>query len=173
MSTNYYIMMDGQVFGPYSYNEVLNLGILSDTMLCTEDSDSQWKPARDYAEFRNLFIFSQPQRPQNVSQHGDTEVNTASTTDSVENSRRSPDIEFAPIDTEEQDDVEDVDVDEDNDNDEVPIENYQRLLFYKQKRKAALKAERLEALNKSIEGKNINLIEKLIYNLKKIKINLI
>lgn len=44
---------------------------------------------------------------------------------------------------------------------------------YQEKRKAALKAERLEALNKSIEGKNINLIEKLIYNLKKIKINLI
>lgn len=138
MSANYYIMMDGQVFGPYSYNEVLNLGILSDTMLCTEDADSRWKPAKDYAEFRNLFIFSQPQRPQSVSQQEDTTVFIPTTADNTDNSRRAPIIEFAPIDAGEQDDVEDLDVDEDSDNYEVPIENYQHLLLYKQKRKAAL-----------------------------------
>lgn len=131
-------MMDGQVFGPYSYNEVLNLGILSDTLLCTEDADSQWKQACEYAEFRNLFIFSRPQRPQGVSQQNAVTTNTATTTNSADNSRRAPSIEFAPVDTDNQDDVEDVDIDEDNDNYEVPVENYQRLLFYKQKRKAAL-----------------------------------
>jgi hypothetical protein len=44
---------------------------------------------------------------------------------------------------------------------------------YLEEQNAKLKAERLEALKKSIEGKNLNLFEKLIYNFKKIKINLL
>ena len=60
MSSKYYIMMDGQVFGPYSYEDVLNLGILSDTMICSDAADSSWREAHEYNEFRNLFIFGQP-----------------------------------------------------------------------------------------------------------------
>ena len=117
MSTNYYIMMDNQVFGPYSYNEVVDLGILSDTMICTDDADSMWQEARNYSEFRNLFIFNQTE-PQNI--------------DPINYVGDNSDIE---------DDVEEIDETSDFENDdyvEPNGENMQRLLFYKQKRKAAL-----------------------------------
>ena len=128
MSAAYYIMMDGQVFGPYSYNRVIDLGILSDTMICTDDSHSQWKEAREYAEFRNLFIFSQPrQQPVEEVQPNNTE--------------RIPQIPVERVDRS-TDNVEFDEPEEDGDEEDYDTTSYlernQRLLFYKQKRKAAL-----------------------------------
>lgn len=128
MSAAYYIMMDGQVFGPYSYNGVIDLGILSDTMICTDDSDSQWKEAREYAEFRNLFIFSQPrQQPVEEVQPNNTE--------------RIPQIPVERVDSS-TDNVEFDELEDDGDEEDYDTTSYlernQRLLFYKQKRKAAL-----------------------------------
>ena len=42
---------------------------------------------------------------------------------------------------------------------------------YIKEAKANLKAHKLEELNKSVEGKALNFIEKLVYNLKKLKIH--
>lgn len=126
MSAEYYIMMEGQVFGPYSYDAVVNLGILSDTMICTDDPSSQWKEAREYAEFRNLFIFSQPPqqqveeiRPDNTDRYPHRSVS------SVDSSANDADFEEPEVD----------DVDYDTSSYQ---ERDQRLSFYKQKRKAAL-----------------------------------
>ena len=44
---------------------------------------------------------------------------------------------------------------------------------YLKKQQAELKAHNLERLNKSVEGKTLNFVEKLIYNLKKMKIKLL
>lgn len=130
MSAAYYIMMDGQVFGPYSYNDVIDLGILSDTLICTDDSDSEWKEAHEYAEFRNLFIFSQNRQQQAVETR-------------LEHTEEIPQMHRESVDNR-VDEVEFEEVDEGEDEDEIDydttsfIERNQRLLFYKQKRKAAL-----------------------------------
>lgn len=126
MSAAYYIMMDGQVFGPYSYDDVINLGILSDTMICTDAPDSQWKEAREYTEFRNLFIFDQPQ-------HYVEEVHDNNIVDTPQEYIESVENNASEADSE------DSDEDDDFDDDTTSyIERNQQLLFYKQKRKAAL-----------------------------------
>ncbi len=43
---------------------------------------------------------------------------------------------------------------------------------YAKEQQAKLRAHNLEQLNKSVQGKKLNLVEKLVYNFKKIKIKL-
>lgn len=48
----YYIAMENEVFGPYSLDAVQGLGILPDTLICTNSSDSSWKAASLYPELQ-------------------------------------------------------------------------------------------------------------------------
>ncbi len=48
----YYIVMDNEVFGPYSLDAIQGLGILPDTMICTDSVDSSWKAATLYPELQ-------------------------------------------------------------------------------------------------------------------------
>lgn len=118
--------MDGQVFGPYSYKEVVDLGILSDTMICTDEADSQWKEAHEYSEFRNLFVFTRPQQPEE-------------TTDNInDDSCGYPSVDTNDYDDTDEEYEDDETINEEYYEDEPSIETMQKLLFYKQKRKAAL-----------------------------------
>jgi len=56
----YYIYMDGQTFGPYSFIQMTQMPILEDTLVCTDSEDSGWKEAREYTEFLHLFNLSEP-----------------------------------------------------------------------------------------------------------------
>ena len=49
----YFVAIDDQVFGPYSISEILNLGILPDTLVSRYDSE--WLKASDMPEFSHLF----------------------------------------------------------------------------------------------------------------------
>ncbi len=53
MNKEYYIALDNEVYGPYSLRELNDLGILSDTLIAT--SDSEWIMASEYPELRHLF----------------------------------------------------------------------------------------------------------------------
>ena len=69
MSNNkeYYVALDEQVFGPYSLNELLDLGLLPDTLVCRDNSE--WLNACEMVELRHLFessnqcVENQRQRP--------------------------------------------------------------------------------------------------------------
>ena len=50
----YFIAMDDEVYGPYSYDGLSALGILPDTLICTDQPDSSWKQARLYPELQSL-----------------------------------------------------------------------------------------------------------------------
>ena len=56
-SKSYYVALDEQVFGPYSLSEVLNLGLLPDTLVSR--SDSEWAMASELPELRHLFNTNQ------------------------------------------------------------------------------------------------------------------
>lgn len=56
----YFIHMDGQTFGPYSFIEMTQMPILEDTLVCTDAPDGGWKEAREYTEFLHLFNLSEP-----------------------------------------------------------------------------------------------------------------
>lgn len=56
----YYIYMDGQTFGPYSFIQMTQMPILEDTLVCTDSEDGGWKEAREYTEFLHLFNLSEP-----------------------------------------------------------------------------------------------------------------
>lgn len=49
----YYIALDETVFGPYSLNEILKLGLLPNTMVSRTDTD--WAMASQYPELQHLF----------------------------------------------------------------------------------------------------------------------
>lgn len=49
----YYIAVDDKCFGPYGFGEVVELGILSDTLV--SKNGSEWRPAVGYPEFNFLF----------------------------------------------------------------------------------------------------------------------
>jgi len=51
----YYVALDSEVFGPYSLNEVLNLGIMPDTLVCTSEEGASWAEAEFFPEFSHLF----------------------------------------------------------------------------------------------------------------------
>ena len=51
--TTYFVALDDQVFGPYSKTEVLNLGLLPDTLVSR--NDSEWVNAYEMPEFSHLF----------------------------------------------------------------------------------------------------------------------
>jgi len=51
----YFIYMDGQTYGPFSFIKMTEMPILEDTMICTDASDGEWKEAREYTEFLHLF----------------------------------------------------------------------------------------------------------------------
>lgn len=52
-SNQYFVALDGQVFGPYSLDELLNLGLLPDTLVSR--GDSQWMNASEMPELGLLF----------------------------------------------------------------------------------------------------------------------
>lgn len=54
-SKSYYIAFDSEVFGPYSLNEVFNLGIMPDTLICTSEEGDSWAEAESLPEFSHLF----------------------------------------------------------------------------------------------------------------------
>lgn len=56
----YFINMDGQTFGPYSFIQITQMPILEDTLICTDSEDGGWKEAREYTEFLHLFHLSEP-----------------------------------------------------------------------------------------------------------------
>ena len=56
----YFIHMDGQTFGPYSFIQMTQMPILEDTLVCTDSEDGGWKEAREYTEFLHLFNLSEP-----------------------------------------------------------------------------------------------------------------
>lgn len=49
----YYVALDDQVFGPYSFYEVSTLGLLPDTLVSR--TDSEWTNASEMPELRHLF----------------------------------------------------------------------------------------------------------------------
>lgn len=51
----YYVALDSEVFGPYSLNELLNLGIMRDTLISTSDDGACWDTAESYPELSHLF----------------------------------------------------------------------------------------------------------------------
>jgi len=51
----YYINMDGQTYGPFSFINITQMPILEDTLICTDGEDGGWKEAREYTEFLHLF----------------------------------------------------------------------------------------------------------------------
>ena len=52
-TNQYYVALDDQVFGPYSFDEVSNLGLLPDTLVSR--TDSEWINASEMPELRHLF----------------------------------------------------------------------------------------------------------------------
>lgn len=52
-SEHYYVALDDQVFGPYSLDEVSNLGLLPDTLVSR--ADSEWTNASEMPELKYLF----------------------------------------------------------------------------------------------------------------------
>ena len=52
---SYYVAFDSEVFGPYSLNELLKLGLMSDTLICTSDDGANWREAETYPELYSLF----------------------------------------------------------------------------------------------------------------------
>ena len=52
-TNQYYVAFDDQVFGPYSFDEVSNLGLLPDTLVSR--TDSEWINASEMPELRHLF----------------------------------------------------------------------------------------------------------------------
>lgn len=113
----YYIAMDNEVFGPYSLDAIQGLGILPDTLICTDSSDSSWKAASLYPELQPFIT------------DDDTDVNSHTGVD-----ENSPSFGRDSI-------PEDDDVDEGEEGTEHHprfSHNDDLLLKYKQKRKAAL-----------------------------------
>ena len=51
----YFVHINGQIEGPFSFIEITRKQILEDTMICTDASDGGWKEAREYTEFLHLF----------------------------------------------------------------------------------------------------------------------
>ena len=101
----YFVAMDNEVFGPYSLDGLRELGILPDTLICTNSADSSWKVASLYSELQPFF--------------------EETTSFSQSNNTNSPDEG----------------VDEDSFDDSLNISprlDYDTILKYQQKRKAAL-----------------------------------
>lgn len=53
-TVKYYIALEQTIYGPYSLEEVLDVGLLSDTMVCR--SGTGWAAASRYPELRELFV---------------------------------------------------------------------------------------------------------------------
>ncbi|MBO4698291.1 DUF4339 domain-containing protein [bacterium] len=56
----YYINVDGQTTGPYSFIEMTQMPIQEDTLVCTDGEEGGWKLAREYTEFLHLFHIPEP-----------------------------------------------------------------------------------------------------------------
>ena len=52
-NNTYFVAFDDEVFGPYSFSELLNLGVLPDTLVCTYESE--WTPASQLPELQHQF----------------------------------------------------------------------------------------------------------------------
>lgn len=48
MKFKFYVQMDGEVFGPYSTSEIMNLGLLDDILVTEESMDGEWIPAGQF-----------------------------------------------------------------------------------------------------------------------------
>lgn len=58
-TNQYYVALDDQVYGPYSFDEVANLGLLPDTLVSR--TDLEWANASDIPELRHLFHLTNQQ----------------------------------------------------------------------------------------------------------------
>lgn len=54
-SKSYYVALDSEVYGPYSLDELLDLGLLPDTLVCTSEAEADWHEAESYPELACLF----------------------------------------------------------------------------------------------------------------------
>ena len=52
---SYYVALDSEAFGPYSLNELLGLGLMPDTPVCTSEDGANWQEAQSYPELYSLF----------------------------------------------------------------------------------------------------------------------
>ena len=116
----YFIQMDGQIYGPFQYSDVINLGILPDTLICTSETTARWQTAMSYPEFSCVF-----------NTDSEEYANDGFDTDSEDYSMEDSDY-----------DTEDYHYDYSDDTTSIvqntsPIDE-EKLLFYQQKRKAAL-----------------------------------
>ena len=51
MNKNYYIELDGEVFGPFNFAQASEMGLLADTLVCAPDEGIDWQPASKFPEF--------------------------------------------------------------------------------------------------------------------------
>lgn len=63
MQFKFYVQMDGEVFGPYSTREILNLGLLDDILVTEESLEGEWFPA---GQFDFASLLAQENQPEPV-----------------------------------------------------------------------------------------------------------
>ncbi len=114
-NSQYYVALDNEVYGPYSLEGLFDLGLLPDTMVCTDNSG--WALASQYPELQHLF---------------------------AHNDELSDEFDGYELDVDGNDELDD-ELDDDDYEEERAIHRRNsgrlfdnRMLIYKQKRKAAL-----------------------------------
>lgn len=55
MMYKFYVKMDGETYGPYSAKEMLDLGLLEDTLVTEESLNGQWYPASKM-DFQDMYM---------------------------------------------------------------------------------------------------------------------
>ena len=48
MIFKFYVKMDGETYGPYSVRELMNLGLLDDTLITEEGMNGEWHQASEF-----------------------------------------------------------------------------------------------------------------------------
>lgn len=59
MTYQFYVQMDGEVFGPYTVRELMGLGLLDDTLLTEESMNGEWLPACRF-DFNDMLRKEEP-----------------------------------------------------------------------------------------------------------------
>ena len=60
MLRNYYIELDGEVYGPYQLTQMRGLGLLADTLVCAPDEGIDWQPAINFSELASYVTRNAP-----------------------------------------------------------------------------------------------------------------
>lgn len=91
MTYKFFVKMDGEVYGPYSVKELMELGLLDDTLLTEESMNGEWLPAKKF-DFDDMLKKEQgdvhvavPDVSQNTSEsarmvHSNIDVNNVGST---------------------------------------------------------------------------------------------